>query len=145
MQTITLFAVCMCFYFFTCTSTKIKVVGTYPIRTTTDHYTLKSSSYKSAYLAHQRFCGDHAKPYSLTRVFVCVWNSWIKRLMLHCQMSQVVHPSGEINWLSLKQEVCRQELQHMVRIRQLETTVSPLFWLFSLGSGQHLDDECVFV
>lgn len=69
----------------------------------------------------------------------------MKCLMLHCQMSQIVHPFGEINWLSLKQEVCRQALQHMVRIGRLKKTVSSLLWLFSLGSGQHLDDECVFV
>lgn len=36
---------------------------------------------------------------------VCVWNSWMKRLMLHCQMSQVVYLSGEINCLSFKQQV----------------------------------------
>lgn len=82
------------------------------IRTTTDYYKWKCSSWKSACLAYQSFCGDWAYPYPLLGKFawvcfvcVCVWNSWMKRLMLHCQMSQVVHPSGEINWLPLKQQV----------------------------------------
>lgn len=49
-------------------------------------------------------------------VCLCVLNSWMKCLMLHCQMSQVLNPCEEINWLSLKQEVRRQEPWHMVRI-----------------------------
>lgn len=55
----------------------------------------------------------------------------MNRLTLHCQMSQVVHPSGEINWLSVKQQACRQEPRHMVRIGHLKTTVSSPFLAFS--------------
>lgn len=63
----------------------------------------------------------------------------MKRPMLHCQMSQVVNPSEEINWLSLKQEVLRQELRHMVGIGQSSLARSLAV------SHRHLSDKCVFV
>lgn len=59
-------------------------------------------------LSLSSICGDSSHPCPVLCVFTsplcvsCVWDRWMKRLMLHCQMSQVVHPSRQINWLSIK-------------------------------------------